>query len=287
MSGASGKVPAAIHVSPEALAGGPLGQGARRRPDPRSTPSPARSRRWSTRPSGRRARSRRCRRRRPTTTATASAASCSPACARNVTQRRGGRLHMAVADPSGMLEHARPRRLRPGDSGDRASSGSSDAVPMARALVDGGVRVLEVTLRTPAALACIEAIARGGARGHRRRRHGAQRRRRARGAATPAARFARQPGLHAARRPRPAATLGLPLLPGVATASEVMAGQRRRLPLPEVLSRRGGRRHRPMLKALAGPFADVAFCPTGGITLETRAAVPGAAQRQGRAAARG
>ena len=35
-----------------------------------------------------------------------------------------------------------------------------DAVPLARALVDGGVRVLEVTLRTPAALACMEAIAR-------------------------------------------------------------------------------------------------------------------------------
>ena len=46
-----------------------------------------------------------------------------------------------------------------------------DAVPLARALLAGGVRVLEVTLRTPVALACIEAIARARARGHRRCRH--------------------------------------------------------------------------------------------------------------------
>jgi 2-dehydro-3-deoxyphosphogluconate aldolase/(4S)-4-hydroxy-2-oxoglutarate aldolase len=62
--------------------------------------------------------------------------------------------------------------------------------------------------------------------------------------------------------------IGLPLLPGVATASEVMAanadghGFLKFFPATAA----GGI---PMLKALAGPFADVVFCPTGGITPET------------------
>ena len=49
------------------------------------------------------------------------------------------------------------------------------AVPLARALVAGGIRMLEVTLRTPQALACIEAIAQRGARSRYRRRYGSQR----------------------------------------------------------------------------------------------------------------
>jgi 2-dehydro-3-deoxyphosphogluconate aldolase/(4S)-4-hydroxy-2-oxoglutarate aldolase len=97
-----------------------------------------------------------------------------------------------------------------------------DAVPLARALVDGGVRVLEVTLRTPVALQCMEAIAKAVPAGDRRRRHGAQRR----------GRCPSPPGTPDASSPSAPATcpawahtcreLGLPLLPGVATSSEVM-----------------------------------------------------------------
>jgi 2-dehydro-3-deoxyphosphogluconate aldolase/(4S)-4-hydroxy-2-oxoglutarate aldolase len=61
---------------------------------------------------------------------------------------------------------------------------------------------------------------------------------------------------------------GLPLLPGVATASEVMAANADGFAFLKFFpaTQAGGI---PMLKALAGPFPDVAFCPTGGITPET------------------
>ncbi|MCL4696317.1 MAG: keto-deoxy-phosphogluconate aldolase, partial [Burkholderiaceae bacterium] len=61
---------------------------------------------------------------------------------------------------------------------------------------------------------------------------------------------------------------GLPLLPGVATASEVMAASADGFDFLKFFpaSAAGGL---PMLKALAGPFPDIAFCPTGGITAET------------------
>jgi 2-dehydro-3-deoxyphosphogluconate aldolase / (4S)-4-hydroxy-2-oxoglutarate aldolase len=60
----------------------------------------------------------------------------------------------------------------------------------------------------------------------------------------------------------------LPLLPGVATASEVMAAQADGISFLKFFpaTAAGGI---PMLKALAGPFPDVAFCPTGGITIDT------------------
>ena len=141
-----------------------------------------------------------------------------------------------------------------------------DAVPLARALVDGGVRVLEVTLRTPVALACMREIARAvpgaivGA-GTIRSVQDAE------AAKDAGCRFGVSPGYdsdigHACRN------MGLPLLPGVSTASEVMAAGAdgydflKLFPATAV----GGIN---LLKALAGPFADVAFCPTGGITLAT------------------
>ncbi len=141
-----------------------------------------------------------------------------------------------------------------------------DAVPLARALVAGGVRVLEVTLRTPVALACMramvhevpEAIVGAGTL-----RSPAD----VEAALAAGCRFGVSPGYTAAlgescRRG------GLPLLPGVATASEVMAasadGHRFLKFFPATAA--GGV---PMLKALAGPFTDVVFCPTGGITAET------------------
>ncbi len=141
-----------------------------------------------------------------------------------------------------------------------------DAVPLAQALVDGGVRVLEVTLRTPAALRCIEAIARavpGAIVGAGTVRSAAD----AQAALDAGSRFAVSPGYTAALGAACRA-IGLPLLPGVATAGEVMAagadGLRFLKFFPATAA--GGI---PLLKALAGPFADVVFCPTGGITLQT------------------
>src|SRR6185369_2526848 len=137
-----------------------------------------------------------------------------------------------------------------------------DAVPLARALVAGGVRVLEVTLRTSAALTAIEAIARAvpdAIVGAGTVRSDAD----ARAAHAAGARFAVSPGWS----PRVAAecrSLGLALLPGAATASEVMAaadaGFRFLKFFPAAAA--GGP---AMLKAWLGPFADIVFCPTGGI----------------------
>ena len=142
------------------------------------------------------------------------------------------------------------------------------AVPMARALVEGGIRMLEVTLRTPQALACIEAIAKAvpqavvGA-GTLRSKADAQ------AAANAGARFAVSPGytsaLGAACR-----GLGLPLLPGVATGGEIMAAQEdgfSALKFFPALQAGGS----AMLKAWSGPFVDVKFCPTGGISLQNAA----------------
>ena len=140
------------------------------------------------------------------------------------------------------------------------------AVPLARALVDGGVKVLEVTLRTPVALAAIEAIARAvpeAVVGAGTLRLPAD----AKAAHDAGSRFAVSPGYTAALGAA-CREAGLPLLPGVATGSEVMAamadGLRFLKFFPAVQA--GGI---PMLKALAGPFPDIAFCPTGGITPET------------------
>ena len=139
------------------------------------------------------------------------------------------------------------------------------AVPMARALVRGGIRMLEVTLRTPQALACIEAIAKAvpeavvGA-GTLRSKADAQ------AAASAGARFAVSPGytsaLGAACR-----DLGLPLLPGVATGGEIMAAQEDGFSALKFFPamQAGGS---AMLKAWSGPFFDVKFCPTGGISLQ-------------------
>ena len=141
-----------------------------------------------------------------------------------------------------------------------------DAVPLARALVAGGVRVLEVTLRTPVALACMRRIVQEvpeavvGA-GTVRSPADAQ------AAAAAGCRFAVSPGYTQAVS-QACADLNLPLLPGVATASEVMAAQDGGHSFLKFFpaSAAGGL---PLLKALTGPFADVLFCPTGGITPET------------------
>jgi len=143
---------------------------------------------------------------------------------------------------------------------------AAHAVPMARALLAGGVRVIEVTLRTPAAIAAIAAIAQSipdvivGAGTVRSDAD-------ARAALAAGARFAVTPGIS----PRVAAAcreIGLALLPGVATASEVMLAADHGFRFLKFFpaSAAGGT---AMLKAWSSVFADVSFCPTGGVTAAT------------------
>lgn len=140
-----------------------------------------------------------------------------------------------------------------------------DAVPLAEALVAGGVRVLEVTLRTPVALEAIRAMCAvpGAIVGAGTIRSAAD----ARAAKAAGAVFGVSPG-YTAEVGAACREMGLPLLPGVATASEVMAAQADGLNFLKFFpaTAAGGI---PMLKALAGPFPDVVFCPTGGITPAT------------------
>lgn len=141
-----------------------------------------------------------------------------------------------------------------------------DAVPMAKALVAGGVKVLEVTLRTPAALACIEAMIAEVPQaivGAGTVRSVAD----AKAVKAAGCRFAVSPG-YTSEIGRACQDIGLPLLPGVSTASEVMMANAdgyhflKLFPATAV----GGV---PLLKAWASPFHDVVFCPTGGLTPET------------------
>ncbi len=137
------------------------------------------------------------------------------------------------------------------------------AVPMARALLAGGVRMLEVTLRTPQALACMEAIARDVPQavvGAGTVRSAAD----AQAASMAGARFAVSPG-YTRTVGKACRDLGLPLLPGVATGSEIMMAQEdgfTELKFFPAMQAGGV----AMLKAWSGPFGDVSFCPTGGVT---------------------
>jgi 2-dehydro-3-deoxyphosphogluconate aldolase/(4S)-4-hydroxy-2-oxoglutarate aldolase len=137
------------------------------------------------------------------------------------------------------------------------------AVPMALALVAGGIRILEVTLRTPQALACIESIAKAvpdAVLGAGTVRTPAD----AKAAANAGAKFAVSPGYTAAVG-QACRDQGLSLLPGVATGSEIMMAQQDGFTelkfFPAMQA--GGL---AMLKAWGGPFFDVRFCPTGGVT---------------------
>ena len=142
------------------------------------------------------------------------------------------------------------------------------AVGLARALVAGGIRMLEVTLRTPEALACIEAIAREvpeAVAGVGTVRSAAE----VQACIRAGARFAVSPGYtHAVGQA--CRDAGLPLLPGVATGSEIMAAQEdgyKELKFFPAMQAGGP----AMLKAWGGPFTDVKFCPTGGVTLANAA----------------
>jgi len=137
------------------------------------------------------------------------------------------------------------------------------AVPMAKALVAGGIRVLEVTLRTPVAMDALRAIIRevpeaivgaGTVINTQQLKE----------VTDAGAQFVISPGLTESLLR--AATEGpVPLIPGISTVSELMIGMDHGLRefkfFPAEAS--GGVK---ALSALAGPFPQVRFCPTGGIT---------------------
>lgn len=137
------------------------------------------------------------------------------------------------------------------------------AVSVARALIHGGVRMLEITLRTPQALDCIEAIARQvpeAVVGAGTVRHVAD----VHAASSAGAQFAVSPGYTSALG-QACKEAGLALLPGAATASEIMLAQQDGYSQLKFFpaAQAGGV---AMLQAWSGPFGDVQFCPTGGIT---------------------
>ena len=142
------------------------------------------------------------------------------------------------------------------------------AVPMARALVAGGAPAIEVTLRTPAALDAIRAIA-AEVEGAMIGVGTVLTARDLEAARQAGARFAVSPGV-SPKLLDAADDSDLPLLPGAATASEIMAllerGYRHLKFFPAVPA--GGHK---LLGAWASPLPQVRFCPTGGISLSNAA----------------
>ncbi|MFG2002796.1 bifunctional 4-hydroxy-2-oxoglutarate aldolase/2-dehydro-3-deoxy-phosphogluconate aldolase [Spirillospora sp. NPDC048911] len=140
------------------------------------------------------------------------------------------------------------------------------AVPLARALVAGGLPVIEVTLRTPAALAAIERIAAEvpdavvGAGTIVRPEDAAR-------AVDAGSRFLVSPGCTPTLREAMTAT-GRPFLAGVSSASGAMALLEHGITAMKFFPAEaaGGV---PYLKSLGGPLPQARFCPTGGITVET------------------
>ena len=141
-----------------------------------------------------------------------------------------------------------------------------EAVPLAEALIEGGIKVLEVTLRTECALKAIEAITKYvpqaivGA-GTLRTVSDAT------NAKLAGSQFAVSPG-YTSEMGAICREIDLPLLPGVSTGSEVMTanneGYKFLKLFPAVAV--GGIN---LLKGFSGPFADIKFCPTGGITVDS------------------
>jgi len=142
---------------------------------------------------------------------------------------------------------------------------ANDALPLAKALLDGGINIMEITLRTSAGLDAIKVIAKElpqmhvGA-GTVLNRADFQR------AVDNGAQFVFSPGI-SQELINTAKELQTPFIPGVATASEVM------------LAKNSGLHHCKLfpasvvggvsaLKAFTGPYPDMKFCPTGGVNLE-------------------
>ncbi|MBB6584412.1 bifunctional 4-hydroxy-2-oxoglutarate aldolase/2-dehydro-3-deoxy-phosphogluconate aldolase (plasmid) [Ralstonia solanacearum] len=142
-----------------------------------------------------------------------------------------------------------------------------EGVAVCRALHAGGIRTFEITLRTPVALEVIRAVARDlgsdalvGAGTLTRPEHFQQ-------AKNAGAVFAVSPGITPALAQAQARS-GLEWLPGIATPSELILAQEFGLNTLKFFPAEaaGGI---PMLKSIHGPFGDVRFCPTGGITPKT------------------
>ncbi len=139
---------------------------------------------------------------------------------------------------------------------------AEQAVTLARTLVAGGLRLIEVTLRSPAALDAIAEIARElpeaivGAGSLRTPTQIAE-------AQAAGARFGVSPG-HTAALLEAAEIAGLPYLPGTASASEAMALHERGYDLIKLFPA-GPLGGTATLRALAAPLPEIAFCPTGGI----------------------
>ncbi len=139
----------------------------------------------------------------------------------------------------------------------------AQAVPLAQALWEGGIDVIEITLRHAAGLPAIEAVARElpamqvGAGTVTRAPEMAQ-------ARDAGARFALSPGLSEALV-EAAEELRMPFIPGVMTPGEVMRARDFGFDLVKLFpaAQAGGT---DMLKALAGPLPDMRFCPTGGVS---------------------
>ncbi len=141
-----------------------------------------------------------------------------------------------------------------------------DAVPMAEALLAGGIRVLEVTLRSSCALQAMEQIAKHVpdaimGSGTVRNLKDAQ------ASLDAGCKFAVSPG-YTSELGQFSRKIGLPLLPGISTGSEIMMANAddyyflKLFPAVAV----GGIN---LLKGFGGPFGDVKFCPTGGVTVES------------------
>jgi 2-dehydro-3-deoxyphosphogluconate aldolase/(4S)-4-hydroxy-2-oxoglutarate aldolase len=139
------------------------------------------------------------------------------------------------------------------------------ARPIAEALVEGGLRVLEVTLRTPAALDVIREMARveGAVVGAGTVLNPDD----LKASLDAGARFIVSPGL-TERLGRAAVDSGIPFLPGISSAADIMRGLDLGLSHFKFFpaSTSGGI---PALKALSAPFGQARFCPTGGVTLES------------------
>jgi 2-dehydro-3-deoxyphosphogluconate aldolase / (4S)-4-hydroxy-2-oxoglutarate aldolase len=140
------------------------------------------------------------------------------------------------------------------------------AAPLAAALVRGGLTVLEITLRTPVALQAIAAMREAvpdaivGAGTLTRSEEFLQ-------AERAGAQFGVSPGF-TTELAAAASSVGYPFLPGVMTPSELLVARSAGFTALKLFPARaaGGV---GLLKALAGPFPDTVFCPTGGITPAT------------------
>jgi 2-dehydro-3-deoxyphosphogluconate aldolase/(4S)-4-hydroxy-2-oxoglutarate aldolase len=139
-----------------------------------------------------------------------------------------------------------------------------DPTVVAEALVEAGLPVIEMTLRTPGAIAALTAMAKvpgaiAGAGTVTNAQLLAQ-------AADAGAQFIVSPGL-TEKMAEAVTETGIPFLPGVATAGEIMRGMELGLNRFKFFPAEaaGGV---PVLKAMQGPYPDIRFCPTGGVTTE-------------------